>query len=61
MCYNCLSECLLEKGFKNNEICPCIFTKKTTFEFVFVVVYIDGLNLVGTFEEIIKTVTYLKD
>jgi hypothetical protein len=24
-------------------------------------VYIDGLNLVGTFEEIIKTVTYLKD
>jgi hypothetical protein len=61
MCYNCLNECFLEKEFENNEICPCIFTKKTTSEFVIVVVYIDGLNHVGTFEEIIKTVTYMKD
>jgi hypothetical protein len=28
MWYNHLNEYLLEKGFENNEICPCIFIKK---------------------------------
>jgi hypothetical protein len=42
-------------------ICPCIFIKKTTFEFAIVVVYVDDLNLVGTYKELIKIATYLKD
>jgi len=48
MWYNHLNEYLIEKGFENNEIFPCIFIKKTTFGFTIVVVYVDGLNLVST-------------
>jgi len=61
MWYNHLNEYLLEKGFENNKICPCIFIKKTISRFVIVAVYVDGLNLVGTPKELIKTATYLKD
>jgi hypothetical protein len=59
--YNCLNEYIIEKRFENNEICPCIFIKKTTFGFAIVVVYVDDLNLVGNLEELVKTATYLKD
>jgi len=49
MWYNRLNEYLIEKGFENNEIFPCIFFfKKTTFGFDIVVVYVDDLNLVST-------------
>jgi hypothetical protein len=61
MWYNHLNEYLLEKWFQNNEICPCIFIKKTTTRFIIVAVYVDDLNLVGTPEELIKITTYLKD
>jgi hypothetical protein len=47
--------------FENNEICPCIFIKKTTSGFAIVIVYVDDLNLVGNLEELVKTTTYLKD
>ena len=59
--YNCLNEYIIEKRFENNEICLCIFIKKTTFGFAIVVVYVDDLNLVGNLEELVKTATYLKD
>jgi hypothetical protein len=52
---------MLEKDFENNEICPYIFIKKTTSRFAIVVVYFNDLNLIGTHEELIKIVTYLKD
>jgi len=55
------NEYLLEKGFENNKIWPCIFIKKTTSRFAIVAVYIDGLNLVGTPKKLKKTATYLKD
>jgi hypothetical protein len=61
MWYNRLSEYLLKEGFENNLICPCIFIKKSEFEFAIVAVYVDDLNLVGTLEELIKTATYLKN
>jgi hypothetical protein len=61
MWYNCLNEYMLEKDFENNEICPCIFIKKTTSRFAIVVVYVNDLNLIGTHEELIKIITYLKD
>jgi hypothetical protein len=61
MWYNHLNEYLLEKGFKNNEICLCIFIKKTTFVFAIVAVYVDNLNLVDITEKLIKTATYLKN
>jgi hypothetical protein len=52
---------MLEKEFENNEICSCIFIKKTTSKFAIIVVYVNDLNLIGTHEELIKIVTYLKN
>jgi hypothetical protein len=61
MWYNNLNKYLLEKAFKNNKICLCIFIEKTTFGFAIIAVYVDDLNLIGTPKELIKTATYLKD
>ena len=44
----------------NNSICPCVFIKKVATEFAIIAVYVDDLNLIGTSEELIKTVDYLK-
>jgi len=59
--YNHLSEYLLEKGFVNNPICSCFFIKKSKSEFATIVVYVDDLNIVGTSEELTKTVIYFKN
>ena len=61
MWYNHLNEYLLKKGFVNNEICPCIFIKKTTFRFSIIAIYVDDLNLIDTLEKLRKTEIYLKD
>ena len=49
MWYNCLSEYVLKEGYTNNPICSCIFIKKSKIGFAIIVVYVDDLNLVGTF------------
>ena len=41
----------------NNELCSCVFIKKTSFRFVIIAVYVD---LTDTFEEIKQTVKHLK-
>ena len=61
MWYNHLSEYLLKEGFENNSICPCVFIKKSESKFAIFAVYVDNLNLVGTPEELTKTVDYLKN
>ena len=60
MWYNCLSQYLLKKGYVNNSICPCFFIKKVATGFAIIAVYVDDLNLIGTPEELIKTIDYLK-
>ena len=60
MWYNRLSEYLLKEGYVNNPICPCVFIKKSETGFAIIAVYVDDLNLVGTPEELTKTVEYLK-
>ena len=60
MWYNRLSHYLLKEGYVNNSICPCVFIKKVATEFAIIAVYVDDLNLIGTPEELIKTVDYLK-
>ena len=60
MWYNRLNECLLKRGFENDEICLCIFIKKTISGFSIIAIYIDDLNIIGTLEELTKTTTYLK-
>ena len=44
----------------NNSICPCVFIKKVAIEFSIIAIYVDDLNLIGTPEELIKTIDYLK-
>jgi hypothetical protein len=61
MWYNRLSEYLLKEGFENNQICPCVFIKRSESGFAIVAVYVDDLNLVGTPEELTKTTNYLKN
>ena len=41
MWYNCLNDYLLKEGFENNPICPCIFIKRSEFEFAVIVIYVD--------------------
>jgi hypothetical protein len=59
MWYNHLSEYLLREGYNNDPICPCVFIKKSKYDFVIIVVYVDDLNIIETHEEIPKIVNYL--
>ena len=56
-----LSEYLLKEGYVNNPICLCIFIKKSETRFAIIVVYVNGLNLIGTLKELIRTKNYLKN
>ena len=60
MWYNRLSKYLLKEEYMNNPICLCIFIKKLETRFAIIVVYVDDLNLVGTPEELTRTINYLK-
>ena len=60
MWYNRLSQYLLKEEYVNNSICLCVFNKKVATRFAIIVVYVDDLNLIGTPEELIKTIDYLK-
>ena len=48
MWYNRLSEYLTSQGYVNNELCPCVFIKKSHSGFAIVAVYVDDMNLIGT-------------
>lgn len=61
MWYNHLREYLIEEGYINNRICPCVFIKKLKSRFVIVAVYIDDINLIGSAEELLKIVEYFKN
>lgn len=41
---------LIAKGFTHNPTLPCIFTYSISVGFVIVAVYIDDLNIIGTFD-----------
>ena len=60
MWYNRLSQYFPKEGYVNNSICLCVFIKKIAIGFAIIVVYVDDLNLIGTPEELIKTINYLK-
>ena len=57
---NCLSEYLINQGYENNKLYPCMFIKKSHSGFVIIAVYVDELNLIGTLEELEKTALHLK-
>ena len=60
MWYKRLSQYLLKERYVNNSICPYVFIKKVATGFAIIAVYVDDLNLIGTPEELIKTINYLK-
>ena len=55
MWYNRLSDFLCEKGYTNNEDCPCIFIQRSHDRFCIISVYVDDLNIIGTLEDIKKS------
>ena len=59
MWYNRLSEYLMKEGFKNNQISPCVFIKRSQSGFAIIAVYVDDLNIIGTSNELEKTAKYL--
>ena len=61
MWYNRLSEYILKKGYVNNAICPCVFTKKSLSGFVFIVVYVDDLSIIGTQKDVNDARTHMKE
>ncbi|KAL0551256.1 hypothetical protein IC582_010342 [Cucumis melo] len=60
MRYNRLSEYLLKEGYQNNQICPCVFIKKSQSGFTIIAVYVDDLNIIETSEELSKAIEHLK-
>jgi hypothetical protein len=50
----------LREGYNNNFICPCVFIKKSKSNFVIFVVYVNDLNIIGTYGEIPNIINYLK-
>jgi hypothetical protein len=60
MWYNRLKEFLLQKGFSNNDDCPCVFIKKSSTGFCIISVYVDNLNIIGTQLDIDEAHNHLK-
>jgi hypothetical protein len=60
MWYNQLKEFLLNKGYSNNDDCPCVFIHKSSTGFCFISVYVDDLNIIGTELDINEVRDHLK-
>jgi hypothetical protein len=60
MWYNQLSEFLKQKGYTNNDDCPCVFIKKSSIEFCIISVYVDDLNIIGNEPDINEARHHLK-
>ncbi|KAL4564637.1 hypothetical protein LXL04_028704 [Taraxacum kok-saghyz] len=60
MWYNRLSKYLIKLGYLNNEICPCVFIKKSISGYAIVAVYVDDMNLIETSKELFETAEILQ-
>jgi hypothetical protein len=60
MWFNRLSNFLLQRGYINNDDCPCVFIKKSSDGFCIISVYVDDLNIIGTTRDIEEAMAYLK-
>jgi len=58
--HNRLIEYLLKEGYINDPICFCIYMKRSKNEFAIIIVYVDDINIVGTPNELTKTINYSK-
>jgi hypothetical protein len=60
MRYNQLKEFLLNKGYSNNDDCPCVFIRKTSSRFCIISGYVDDLNIIDTELHINEALNHLK-
>jgi hypothetical protein len=60
MWYNRLSEYLLQKGYSNNDDCPCVFIKRSSTGFCIISVYVDDLNIIGHARDVDEARDHLK-
>ena len=60
MWYKFLRDFLIDRDFKNDKVCPCIFIKQIDTKLVSVLVYVDDLNIIGTTNVISEIVFQLK-
>jgi hypothetical protein len=60
MWHNWLKEFLLNKGYSNNNDCPCVFIKRSQTGFCIISVYVDDLNIIGHRRDIDETSNHLK-
>jgi hypothetical protein len=59
MWFNRLSNFLLQRNYINNDVCPCVFIKKSSDGFCIISVYVDDLNIIGTTRDIEEAMIYL--
>jgi hypothetical protein len=60
MWYNRLKEFLLNKGYSNNDDCPCIFIRKSNTGFYIILIYVDDLNIIGHIQYIDEASNHLQ-
>jgi hypothetical protein len=60
MWYNRLKEFLVNKGYSNNDDCPCVFIIKSATGFCIFLVYVDDLNIIGHTKDINEACNHLK-
>jgi len=58
--HNRFIEYLLKEGYKNDPICSCIYMKRSKNEFAIIIVYVDGINIIGIPNELTKAIDYSK-
>jgi hypothetical protein len=60
MWYNRLKKFLLNRGYSNNDDCPCVFIRKSSTEFCIISIYVYDLNIIGTELDINEARDHLK-
>jgi hypothetical protein len=55
-----LKEFLLNKGYFNNDDCPCVFIKISQTGFCIISIYVDDMNIIGHRRDIDKASNHLK-
>src|SRR6266508_1301324 len=60
MWYNRLKEFLIQKGYSNNDDCPCVFIKKSSTGLCIISVYVDDLNIIENTQDIDEARNHLK-
>jgi hypothetical protein len=58
--YNLLSQFLIQSGFPNNDLCPCVFIRKDHRGPCIIALYVDDLNIIGSQEAIKEIGTALQ-